>query len=258
MLIAANEVLIGHLGHALFDQTGFGGGAAHVKGDHVRLVEQLPQHASPNDAARRARLHHAHRYVRCALGRHHPTVGLHDHELALETLPAQRFFQSLQVLTDFQTHIGIEHGGGGAFIFPVLAQNLMRQGDEMLGKRLAQQAAQGFFMCRIGISVQQTNGHGLHIGCGDFSDDLAHTGFAQGCVRFPGGGHALGHPKTQSSWHQGLGFFKKQVVGVGSIGATHFIHIGKTFGGDQGGAGAGFLNHRIDGHSGAVDEMLQA
>ena len=256
MLITPNEILIGHLGHALFDQTSFGGGAAHVKGNHVGLVEQLTQHAGPDDAARRPRLHHAHRNMGRSLRGHDPTVGLHDHELALEALLAQRLLQGFQVLTDLQAHIGIEHGGGGAFIFAVFAQNFMRQGDEVLGKRLAQQTAQGFFMCRVGIGVQQAHRNSLHIGRCNFADHLAHTGLAQGCARFATGGHALGHPKAQGAWHQGLGFFEKPVVGVRAIGASHLIHIGKTFGGDQGGACTCFLDHGIDGHGRAMNEML--
>ena len=92
-----DEVAVGHLWKTVAHERGLRRGASHVEGH--RLVDAQParEPRGRDRAAHRTRFHGARRLRSRRLGRHHPTVRLHDQHSTLERPLRKDNFERLKI-----------------------------------------------------------------------------------------------------------------------------------------------------------------
>ena len=145
--LAADDVALLDRRRAVGDQARLGGGAAHVEADGALDAEQRRQPAGADHAGDRAGFHHRDRLLLRESHRHHAAVRAHDVDLAAEPLGSRRRpFEPAEIALHARTDEGVERGGRGALVFAILAHDLVRQRDEQLRVRGAQDFADAALM----------------------------------------------------------------------------------------------------------------
>jgi len=108
----------------------------------------------------------------------------------------------------------------------------------------------------IGIAIDEHNG-----GCFDpelFEPvaQVRQSGFIKRLQYFPVSADAFLYLKPERPFDQRFVFLEIQIVGVGPVDAADFIDVAKAIGGDQRSPGAGALQDRVDGNSGAMQKEI--
>src|SRR5207247_590907 len=106
--ITADVIAAGYFGMKIFDQTGLGGGAAHVERNYMPAVELLTEVGRGNNTGHRARFHHRYWHLFRRLCGHHSTVGLHDPKCPVKTAVAKRLLQREKIPIDDRPDIRIQ------------------------------------------------------------------------------------------------------------------------------------------------------
>ena len=123
---APPDPVVGLDAHArVLDQRALGGGAADIEREHVGLADQPAQLGRAPDARGGPRFHHGDRDARDRIHRIDAAVGLHDVEPAAKVPFRQAGIEALQIALRHRLHVGREHGGAGALVFPPLAGDLV-------------------------------------------------------------------------------------------------------------------------------------
>ena len=106
----------------------------------------------------------------------------------------------------------------------------------------------------IGIGVQQTHGHRVHLLFSDLADDLLEPFRIEFSLHFTGVEDSLRHLEAQVPGHQGLGAPGEEVVQAGPILPHDVKDIPEPLGDDEGALHPFPFEQGIGGHGGPVDE----
>jgi hypothetical protein len=98
-------------------------------------------------------------------------VGLHNHEVAGKFPLAQPALEIAEILAYLRAHVGIGRHCGRAFIFAVLARQLVRGAQKQLGLGLPQNLAHAKFVLGRPIGMEKQNRHRFKA---FFPDDAGH------------------------------------------------------------------------------------
>ena len=180
-------------------------------------------------------------------------VGFHQEELSLEPLFSQQGLEVLDIAAHLGADKGIHHHGGGALVFAVFARQFMGCGDEPAGVRLGDFGC-ALLMHGIAVGVQEADGNGLGTLGLCFVQHLDQMRFIQRRHHFA----ARIEPLTglQPVFARDKGFVAPEQVieGFGAVAAADFQHVAESFGGDERGLCAVFLETGIDHQRRAVNE----
>src|SRR5690606_20216444 len=237
------------------DQRGVQAGAAHVQGDDVGLADQLADVGGADGAAGGTRVDQVHRLPdgrRQGVG---AAARAGHQEAPLETGGPQLAVQLLQVALDQRLDVGVDDGGAGALVLPVLAAQLMREGHGNAGTDLLQHLAHGDLVGGVHVAVQEADGHRFD---GFLLDALRHLPGRLVVERLEHLAlevHPLGNLEAQVAGHQRLRLAVLEVVHDIPGRAPEDEHVAEPFGGDDGHPGARPRQQRVETQRGAVDEV---
>ncbi len=124
-VVAADEIIRRKARFAAPDHASFCRRPAHVESDRGVEIEQFAERHGADHAPRRSRLHHLNALAPRQLDVGQAAVGLHDHEIAAKFVAPQPSFEIAQVLTHLRTDVGVGRNGRSAFVFAILARQLM-------------------------------------------------------------------------------------------------------------------------------------
>ena len=123
---------------AVLDDAGFGGRAAHVKGDQIAQSQGLAQAAGADNATGGSRLDD----LDGALGRffpgHDAAVRLHQKQISADLHLLESLPHRLQIAGDDRHGVGIDHGRAKTFVLADARRQHRRQGDRDPWPALAQ------------------------------------------------------------------------------------------------------------------------
>ena len=241
----------------LGDEARLGGGAAHVEADRALDAEQRREAPGPDHAGDRPRLHHRDRLLLRQSDRHHAAVGAHDADLAREPLGPQKVLEPPQIGLHPRSHEGVERGGRGALVFAVFAHDLVRQGDEERGRRLAQDLADAPLMRRIGIGMQEADRDGFDLQRFERGDEAAQLALVERDQDVALRVHALGELEGEIARDQRFRPVEEKVESLNSVAAADRICIPEAARGDERGARAFLLQHGVDRDGRAVQHLRQ-
>ena len=237
------------------DQADLGGGAAHVEGENAIEPAAAGDVAGEDGAAHRAGFHQADGKADCR-----PNVGdaaarEHDEERAAEARLAQAKLQIAQVARHDRLHVGVGAGGGEALVLAHLRRHLGRERDPEVRQRVLQDVADPSLVRRVDVGVQEADRGAL--------DTLGGEPGGRGCDRrlverqdrIARGVEPLGDGETPLPGHQRHRLLHVDVVLLETALRAHLDGIAETLGGDQRGARALALDHRVGGERGAVDDQ---
>jgi hypothetical protein len=120
---------------------------------------------------------------------------------------------------------------------------------------LASRIALARFVRRAGVAVEKQDGAGLDPELCEPIAQPRDLGLVERPVDLAVGQHPLRDLEAQRPLDQRHVLAEEQIVGVRPVDAADLVNIAKAFGDDQRGAGAGALQHRIDGDRRAVQEQ---
>ena len=122
---------------AVLDQGRLGGRSAHIEGNYVRVARSRPHVPGTDHPGGRAALDDLGGFFHNRLHLDHAPRRLHHQHSLGQAARIQLLDQGLQIGLDRWPHQRIDHGGTGTLVFPNLRQNLGRQRQIKVGKRLA-------------------------------------------------------------------------------------------------------------------------
>jgi hypothetical protein len=112
-------------------------------------------------------------------------------------------------------------------------------------------------MRRIGIGVQETDRHRLDLVGGEQLREARDLVLGQRKEHVAFGVHPLGDLEGQFARNERLGPMEKQIEGFDPIATTDRIGVAEAARGDQRGARALLLQHRVDRDGRAVQELIE-
>ena len=251
---ALHQVVAVQLHLAAGDEPALGRGAADVDGDDLRLVDEAPQRGRAPDAAGRAGLDHGDGDLAGVLDRVHAAVGLHDVGRAGHASLGQATGEPVQVAVGQGLDVGRHDRGVGPLVLPPLPGDLVGGHGRHLGPELLDPGQEGLFMSRVGVGVEQADGHGLHPLRPEILQDGGQAGEVQGGGLLAFVVDAAWRLPAQVAVHEGPGLLVLQVEEVGPVASADLQHVPEALGGDQGGLGPLALGDGVDDQGGAMDE----
>ncbi|MCY1513414.1 hypothetical protein D9M68_479100 [compost metagenome] len=163
------------LGH----QRHVGAGAAHVEGDQVGQAGHAAQLGCADHAGGRARHAGAYRGREHRFHRHQASVGMHRGRLGGHAHAAHGAHQIAHVAGHARAHIGIERGGGHAFVFAELRQDLAGHAQVDARQMFGQDVAGAAFMRIVAVAVHEADGDRFDAGRGQFARHRHHLVLVQ-------------------------------------------------------------------------------
>ena len=253
--VSADVVARGHGGLAFAYQARLGGGAAHIEGDHVGESQRASRLRGSDDSSDGPGFHHRHRTLGRDLGRHHAAVRLHDGEFTAKTDFGEARLQAANVPGDFRPDVGVDHGGGRSFEFPVFAQYLVGKRDVGAGQRPAHDLARRALVLGVDVGVQETNGYGFHFCVGQAAAGFLEARVLQRFEHLARGEHPLIDLPGQVPRNERPVTAEKKVVGLGAVAAADGVHVARPSRDDQPGLRALSLDQGVDRGGRAVDQL---
>src|SRR5690606_26260814 len=181
----------------------------------------------------RARFHHRDRLLLRHLDGHDAAVRAHDVNLAAEGAVAQMVLQAFQIAFYARPDEGVERSGRGALVFAVFAQNLVRQRDEEVWTRLAQDFAHTALMRGVRIGVEEADRDGFHPFRVELREDVLHGLFIERLEHFAGSEDAFRHFERQVARDQWFGALEEEIEGFDAVIASDGVDIAKAPGGQE-------------------------
>ena len=177
--------------------------------------------------------------------------------LPSKLLGAQEAFEPAQIALHARPDERVDGGGRGALVFAIFAHDLVRQRDEAIGIGRAQNLADAPLMRRIGVGVQQAHRHRLDLVGGEELGEARHLVLGQRNEHLAPGVHPLGDLEGQFARDERLRPMKEQIEGLDAVAAPDRIGVAEAARGDQRGASALLLQHRVDGDGRAVQDLVE-
>ena len=231
-----------------------GAGAAHVEGDDARavlFVGELGQSKGADHAAGGAAEDEAGGFAGGLSGPDGAAVGLHDADGKVDQLGCE----ALEVASHERKEVGVDDGGGGALILPVLGEDVAAEGDGELGEGTAQDIGGQLFMAGIAETVEEADGEALRCGRGQLLGGACEGGLVEGGQYIAIFIQPFDGFEAQVGGCQGIGADLVEIVEMGPVLAADLDDVDETGGGEQGGAGAAALEQGVGGDSCAVHEL---
>ena len=254
--VAAELALRGGLGDAVGDEADVGGGAAHVEGERALNTECRRDVRGGGDPGRRAGRRQRQRPCPRRLHRHHAAGGVQQVQRGARGRKAEALVQLVYIRGGERHHGGVEHGRAGALVLAELGVDVARHAH--VGEVPLQMRAQRPLVLRVGVAVQQADGHALHALARQRRHELGDL--VEGERRFdrPVGTDALGHLESQPPRHGrrrlGRG---PEVVEMQAAHARDLEHVPEATRGDQADDGAAALDDRVGDDGRAVRDGSQ-
>ncbi len=250
---APGNLALGRLGDlAAVDQADVARGAAHVEAQHVALAGQPGEQQRAADAAGRPG-EHGERGVRGgARDVGEAARGLHDLRFG-QRLGVGFAGEPAQVVAQQRRQSRVERGRGGALELAKRADEIAGQRKLRVRQQLGDQLAEQSLVLGMRVGMQQRDGDGLGLGCGNLAHERARSVGVELAQR-PVGCHALGRCEAQLGGHERGGRRVAQAIQVRARLARELEHVGEAVGGDQRGACGMPLQQRVGGDGHAVRE----
>ena len=160
-----------------------------------------------------------------------------------------------QVAAHDRPHVGIDHRGGGAFVFLALAKHLRGERDLNLGQMLPQIVPHQDLVPGIGVSVQQAHGYRFDLLFLQAPGDAGQVVRVHRGQNLAPGGKAFAELEPQAALHQLRGLLEKEVIHLGRPDAAELKHVPEPPGGDQSRQRSAPLQDGVGGHGGPVDHF---
>ena len=109
---------------SVLNETGLGGGPAHVEGDDVVVADLPPEEGGDQRASGRPRLEEADREPARGRGRRHAARGLDEVEPPTEAALGEGGLELGDVPGHEGLHVGVGRGGRGPLVFPEFGHDL--------------------------------------------------------------------------------------------------------------------------------------
>ena len=232
------------------DQRDVGGGAPHVERHGLLKVGCAHDLEGRRDSARWPREHAANRLTAHRLYAQAATRGLHDAKIGRAALQREVF----EVPFHPRAHEGIGHRGRSALVLSGFGRELLRKGHRYA--ELAQGLTHGFFVGRVDVRVQQAHGYRFDPRSSQLSDQLVESRLVGAQQGFAVGRASFGQAEAHVFCQQGLLASRLQLVEFRAGLSADFEQVFETRGGDQCGARALSLQHRVGGNGGAVAQAV--
>ncbi len=240
----------------VFDQRAFGGGAADVERQDVRLADDPAKLGRAPEAGGRAAFDHGDRNGLDGIEGIDAAIRLHDEKLAGIALAGQAAFELLEITLGLGLNIGREDGGVGALIFAPLAGDLVRCDHRYLGPARLDFGLQADFVVRVGIGVQQADGDRLYALGAEQRQRLVERGKVQRRDLVAVIIHPLDDLAAEIALHERGRLLVSEIEEVRPVTAADLDGIAKALGGDQPDLGALALGQRVDDDRGAMGEEI--
>ena len=236
----------------------------HIERGTPHVAEQQPLQtrllaaAHPGtDPSRGAGLQQHNGFVGHRLRRGQAAVRLHEEELTLEPLLGQQALQTVDVATTHRPQHGVHHRGAAALVLLHFGIDLVRKGDEVRGQQSLEFIPHQHLVGRIGVGVQQANGHGLDIAVRHLAGHVLQGVEIGRLFDLATGKQTLVQFKAPATLHQRGRVVKLQVVQIGAVMTrepTQFQNVSKPSRGDERRLGGLVLHHHVGGHRGAMPD----
>ena len=245
------------LGLAAGNERDVGAGTAHVEGDEVVVSGAGDTAYRADHAGRGAREEGRDGVPRHRFGRHPPAIGLHDAEPPGEAATAKGGGEPADVAGHDRLHVGGEHGGRGALVFPELPGHVVRTGHRERRGDLANDACDHPFVVRVGVGMQEAESRRLVASFREHPPDQ--TG-DRGAIRAPDdravGRDALVDLDDVPAGHDRFGLGVAKVVDRVLVVPLEQQHVADALRDEEADRGALAFEDRIGRHRRAVDELL--
>jgi len=163
---------------------------------------------------------------------------------------------TLQIVTDARTDVGVRRDGGGALEFAILLRQFVGGGDVTARQTRLEKPLGGQLMRGVAVTVQKQNGHRFdRLGLKRLGDSLKLI-FGRLSKHLTGCGDPLIDFKAKRALHQRNVLPEKQVVGLWPVDPADFINVAKSAGGHERRARAASLEQRVDPNGGAMQKQV--
>ena len=239
---------------AVVDQADFGGGAAHVVGQHGVQAQLARDVAGEDGAARGAGFDQAHGEADGGFERRDAAAGQHEIEGAAQPGAGQLRLQAAQVTAHQRLHVGVGAGRRNALVLAHFGRYFAGQGDFQVGQGGQQDVARPFLVGGVHVAVQKADGDAAHGFRAQAGDQGFNVGLGQGNKHLAARVEALAHRQAQASRHQRRGQVDVEVVLLVAVLVAHLDDVAEALGGNQRRRRALLFDQQIGGQRGAVDD----
>ena len=153
---------------AVFNQSAFGSGAAHIEGDDIVEAQLLRIGAGADATADGTGFYQADGLAAGAFGRQQSAIGAHHEERAVEALTFEILIELSDVTADLRSDIGVGGDRRTALVLVPLACQISAEGHVSVRQEFFQLRGCGFLMRRIDIRVHEEDRQRLDIERLDF------------------------------------------------------------------------------------------
>ena len=230
-LPAGLKLLIGDVGNPVLNQRNVGAGAAHVEGDDLGFLQQLPDVRGGADASCRAGQDSPHRHEAGVFYRGHSAVGLHDQHVTQLGVCLEPLIQARKIAAEHRSDVGVDHRSTQAVELLDLGNHLMGEGSVRVGKAAAYDFRSLLLMGGVEVREQETHRQRF----GPLLDQVLQVFDQCGLVQRPFhhtvGANSFRDAYPQVTGRQRLGGRHPQVVPVLFQSLAHLQQVTETVGG---------------------------
>ena len=208
-------------------------GASHVDGDAVGFARLLGDGDSADDTRRRPRQDRVDGTLDGRFHAHRSAVGLHDVHIRLEAHFGDALFEPTQVALHDGCDIGVDCSRAHPLVLFELRQYLVRERDRDVRQLTTDSVADGLFVHRVGVGVDETHGNSVDVGVLDSLDDIVEPLYLHRRQHLSGVEHSLLGLETQAARDQRIGAANAPVVEVGPVLPADLQDVAEPRGNDQ-------------------------
>ena len=184
-----------------------------------------------------------------------PAVGLHNGQGDGDAHVLQALDQQAEIGLDHGADVAVDDGGAGALVLLHLWEEVGGEGLDDPWGAFAEDLGDVLLVGRIGVGVEQADGHGLDATVQHGLGGAFDGGGVEGAQDFAAEVEAFADLKAVLALHEGWRLFVVEVVKAGGTVASEFEDIAEALGGDEGHVGALFLDDGVGGHGEAVADL---
>ena len=164
--------------------------------------------------------------------------------------------EAREVVGEDRLHAGVDRGGGAAFVFAELGEDLVAGGDVVVGPQRLHDPLRPPFVFGVAIGVEEVDHHRLASAREQLARRRRHRVLVERRHHFPAGVHALGHLQAQLAGDERLEP-SGEPIGLRPGAAAELQHVPEAAGGDQSGDRELAFQQRVGGGGGAVHQQVQ-
>ena len=163
---------------------------------------------------------------------------LHHHEPPADPGPFYLGDHRADIAFDRRTDVGVDDGGGCAFVLELLGQHVDREGDERAGVRFAEDLARPPFVVRVREGVEVADRDRLDAGGPDPFRPRPHPGLVEGAEHFAAWPGPFVDLEADLARHERRRALVEGFVEVRHPHPPQLEHVAEPAGGEEGGRGA--------------------